>query len=177
VCDVTAELLAVAAFADPSVGLPRGVTAVIRRAERAGFTVRPATYGQAEIEVSAREHLFDEDGSPLTTDKGRPRFRIVKRAVAGISVGLHLQHDEAQQGQCCWWVGEGSDVAFDEGWAWPSDGGDCRRRIGAPQVGTLVDLDLLREQSLAAAELAKAMPKPRLVTPVDFGRTPSWWSR
>jgi hypothetical protein len=143
-------------WTDPAADLPRGVRLVYKRAVANGFTVQ-ISHGTGHVDKGRREYLIGEDGKPLLTEKGRPRFTIVKVPTIVASIALKLQHDKAQQGQAGTWV----DDAFEEGWAYPSDGSDIQRTIGASQLGTIVDLDQQREDSLTAARAADVTARQR----------------
>jgi hypothetical protein len=143
-------------WTDPAAALSQGPRTVYKRAIANGFTVQ-ISYGSAVVDKGQREYLIGEDGKPVVTGKGRPRFTIVKVPTIVASIALKLQHDKAQQGQAGTWV----DDAFEEGWAYPSDGSDIQRTIGASQLGTIVDLDQQREDSLTAARAADVTARQR----------------
>jgi hypothetical protein len=141
---------------DPAADLPQGPRTVYKRAIANGFTVQ-VSHGTGHVDKGQREYLFGEGGKPLLTEKGRPRFTIVKVPTIVASIALKLQHDKAQQGQAGTWV----DNVFEEGWAYPSDGTDIQRTITATQLGTIVDLDQQREDSLDAARAADVTARQR----------------
>jgi hypothetical protein len=145
-------------WTDPAAALSQGPRTVYKRAIANGFTVQ-ISHGSAVVDKGQREYLFGEDGKPLLTEKGGRRWKMAEEKVPTIvaSIALKLQHDKAQQGQAGTWV----DDAFEEGWAYPSDGSDIQRTIGASQLGTIVDLDQQREDSLAAARAADVTARQR----------------
>lgn len=109
------------------------------------WTVR-VTEGTAEVERKVRVHLFDEDGQPVRTANGRQRYRLAPGTAQVVSHGVRLAHPAGQR-QFAAWV-DGTDP-----WAiaWPADRSDIPRRIGVAQLGTLVDLDHLRERAIERA--------------------------
>jgi hypothetical protein len=131
--------------------LPQGIRTVQARAAANGFDLVLIVHGRAEIERKVKEPLFDEDGRPLFTDKGNPRSRMVPGRAQVASIGVKLWHSKAGQRQAGVWINGLFDA--EHGWAWPADGSDCRRHIGANQLGTVLDLDALRERAIERARI------------------------
>lgn len=124
--------------------LPTSLLAARSRATAAGLSVA-VRRGEVTREVTVREPLFAEDGTPELTPTGRQRTRQIKTAQSvRIVMLIAYGHGQGQTGS---WIGN----AFDEGWTWPLDRSDMPRRIGARALGTVVDLDALRAAALAVA--------------------------
>jgi hypothetical protein len=128
---------------------PQGVTDVLKRARGNGFNTRVVP-GNATVERKRKVLRWNEDGSPELTVKGTQRYNMAPGEAEIASWGVYIDgHGQSQAG---YWV-DGFQWAI----AWPADRSDIPRAVGATRLGTVIDLDALRDAAISRARASKAL--------------------